>query len=717
MKYFEEEDDRAGKLYNRDVLRLLFSYLFRYKNHLISAFLLVFCIAGANLAVPYLFKTIVDRYIVKRGRIVDPARLAETEAGGFTRRRLERGGISHAVPLGDGTLFLYRSELTYLSQREIGELVDAGVLSRESYVLVEAAGIEGNLLAKLERLTAKGEILRFGSGIYLFKTDVLREFTVGELVLLRRGDFSQVLRYVLGIVGILLLQFGSSYIQIILLMKLSQRAMRDLRRELFAHTLTLEISFFDRNPVGKLVNRVTNDVEKLNELFSSVMVTLFQDLLMMLGITVIMFFTSYRMAMLFMISVPFLVVITVLFRIKVRKAYRSIRTRVSELNSFLNEIITGIRVVKVFVREAASLLTFGRFNHSLYEAHMRHLYIIAVFRPLIGFMRWFTIATIVYFGARGIADNRISFGLLVMFIAYIERFFHPIQDLSEKFDIMQNATAAGEKILSLFRAEARREEGVTERPARGEGRKTRRIAGDIEFRDVWFSYLPGEWVLKGVSFRVDPRETLAIVGETGAGKTSIINTLSRLYPIQRGEILIDGRNLEEIPPAEVRSNVVTVMQDIFLFSRTIRENIVLGNDGDDARFRQALEMTYVDRFVRSLPGRENEPVMERGVTFSAGERQLLSFARALYFDPAVLVLDEATSNIDTETEMRIQDAIARLTRGRTSIIIAHRLSTIRKADRILVLDNGRIVEQGTHRDLMEKRGLYHRFYSLQFGEL
>jgi ABC-type multidrug transport system fused ATPase/permease subunit len=326
---------------------------------------------------------------------------------------------------------------------------------------------------------------------------------------------------------------------------------------------------------------------------------------------------------------------------------------------------------------------------------------------------------LIYFGARGIVQNWASFGLLVMFIAYTERFFHPIQDLSEKFDIMQSANAAGEKILSLLRTPAAKEDGQESKVAAETGRAARqpRFQGSIRFEEVWFSYIPEEWVLRGVSFEVKPRETLAIVGETGAGKTTIINILARFYPVQRGRVLIDGRDIAAVPHAQVRENIGIVMQDIFLFSRSIRENIVLGSGFDRERFNRAVDMSHLNRFLQMLPAGEEEPVMERGVTFSAGERQLLSFARALYADPSILVLDEATSSIDTETEMLIQDAITRLTRGRTSIIIAHRLSTIRNADRILVLEKGRIAEQGSHQELMKKKGLYHRFYSLQFGTL
>lgn len=721
-EYFYEEESPNGKLYSREVLRLLFSYLWPYRRSLAAAFFLVLCIAGANLAVPYLFKTIVDRHLIKRGRTVSLSRAGQVEEGGVPGGRADREDgmldrrLDRGVRLDGDTVFLYQSELKYFSRGEIKRLAEQGILSESSYVLIESQDPGPLLRRKIQEQVAAGTAEQAGPGTYLFEPETLQRFTVSELARLRRGDYREVVRSVLLILGILLVQLGSSYLQIVLLMRLSQRAMRDLRRDLFAHTLSLEVSFYDRNPVGRLVNRVTNDVEKLNELFSSVLVTLFQDLLLMAGITAVMFLTSPRMALLFSASFPLLALLTVLFRLNVRNAYRLIRTRISELNSFLNETISGIRIVQIFAREAANLAGFRRVNRSVYDAHLRQLYVVAVFHPLIAFMRWFTIAVIIYFGARGIVQDWASFGLLVMFIAYAERFFHPIQDLSQKFDIMQSANAAGEKILSLLRAPATKEDGRGGAPE-SRVESAARFQGRIRFEDVWFAYNPGEWVLKGVSFEVSPRQTLAIVGETGAGKTTVINILSRFYPLQRGRVLIDGRELDSIPYEEVRRNIAVVMQDIFLFSRSVRENIVLGDGVDPQRFERAVAASHADRFIRGLPLGREEQVMERGVTFSAGERQLLSFARALYTDPAVLVLDEATSSIDTETEMLIQDAIARLTRGRTSIVIAHRLSTIRNADRILVLERGRIAEQGTHAELMAKGGLYHRFYSLQFETL
>ena len=704
MEYYHEETADNGKLYNRDVLRLLFSYILRYQRYLVMSLLFVFLIAGASLAVPFFFKTIIDRHIFKQGRVVDRTMLTDGLLKSVST------GLRRSVILTGSEVFMFRSDLKLFSRSEKEELIESGALSSESYVLIELRTDDPELDKKIMKYVQQGSVTSYGDGVFLFETSTLNALKVSEIALLRETDFNRIVQFIVLVMGILLMQFAASYLQIIFLMRLSQNAMRDLRRDLFAHILSRDVTYYDRNPIGKLVNRVTNDIERLNELFSSVLVTFFQDILMLLGITVIMFFTSVTLALIVAISFPFIALFIVLFRVQVRNAYRKIRTRISELNSFLNETITGIRIVQIFVREVDNFRKFMHKNDDVYRAQMGQLYVNAVFRPLIGFMRWFAIAAVIYFGARGIVQDQVSYGLLVMFIAYIERFFHPIRDLSEKFDIMQSATAAGEKILSVFR-----EEGVREHRRVGSGPDPNlEFHGRIEFQDVWFSYKPDEWVLRGVSFTVEPQQTLAIVGETGAGKTTIINILSRFYRVQRGRVLIDGVDIQDIPYETVRSYIVTVMQDVFLFSRSLRENITLGFPYDEERFASVSRITHIDRFIRALPGGRDEQVMERGATFSAGERQLLSFARALYADPAVLVLDEATSSIDTETERLIQDAIIGLMRGRTSIVIAHRLSTIKHAQKIIVLDQGAIVEQGRHEELMRGKGLYRSLYTLQF---
>ena len=708
MDEYDEQTTENGRLYNRDVLTLIFKYVFRYRKYLLSALFFVLLITGSNLLIPYILKSMVDRFIFKQGRRMQL----------FTGQLMDSRMLKNAIRLDENAYFIFKSQLRYLTAGETQELERSGMLSRETYLLIESPVMNEELREKVERLSASGGILNY-NGLYLFNTEITGRFSLEEILSLRQADFNKLVLSVLIIVAILFVEFGATYIQIVYLMRLSQLAMKDLRKDLFSHIITLEVSFFDRNRIGKLVNRVTNDIETLNELFSSVLVRLFQDLLMMLGIAIIMFFTDLYLASVVALTFPFIILFTIVFRKQVRKAYRIIRTKITDLNSFLNEAISGIRIIQIFVREMKMFMKFNTLNTALFDSHMKQLSVYAVFRPLISFLRWFAIAAVIYFGARGIGIDRVSYGILVMFIAYIERFFAPVQDLSEKFDLMQSANAAGEKIISIFNSDAAQERHTEELSI--EGSRIRggslRFEGEIRFEDVWFSYEPDEWVLKGVRFSVKPQETLAIVGETGAGKSTITNVLSKFYNVQRGRILIDGIDIREIPHWKIRQNFISVMQDVFLFSRSIRENITLGMTYDRDWFDTVCSATHVDGFIRNLPQGEQEPVMERGATFSAGERQLLSFARALYFNPSVLVLDEATSNIDTETERLIQDAILNLTRGRTSIVIAHRLSTIKNADKIIVLDRGKIVEEGDHQTLLLRRGIYHKLYQLQFRNM
>jgi ATP-binding cassette, subfamily B, multidrug efflux pump len=718
MDYFHEDETINGRLFNRQVASLLARYVGAHKKHLVVSLALVAIITAATLAVPFISKFIIDRLVVKQGAI---AIVSGAATGGaidpLIVKRLSRG-----VRLSEGSYFVMQSEFSYFSKKELDRLTQAGVLAPGKFTLVESPTLTPAIEAKLRELSGKGQVRAFSRDLYCFSSAGLRAFTVREMALLRGHDLERIVLYVLGILAILSINFIVSYFQNVSLINLSQKAMRDLRMDLFAHILSLKLSFFDKNPVGKLVNRVTNDIEALNEMFSSVLVTLFQDLLILTGITIIMFSTSFVLGATVAVTFPALIAITIAFRVQARKAYRNIRTKIAAMNAFLNENISGIRIVQIFGQEAKQIGKFAAINKGLFQANMQQVYVYGVFRPLIEMFKWFAVAAALCIGAWLIGNERISYGLIVMFLTYIGTFFEPLGDLAEKFDTMQSATAAGEKILLLLN-----EPGAVETPGHGEnnGRETgmppmaqqhsRTVAqGAVRFDDVWFAYKPDEWVLRGVSFSIERNHTLAIVGETGSGKTTIAGLLTRLYDPQKGAISIGGKSIGSIPYDVVRRNVGMVMQDVFLFSRIVAENITLDAPFDKQAFDHACRLSHCDKFISGLPHGAEEPVMERGATFSAGERQLIAFARALYFDPSILILDEATSNIDTETEKLIQDAIAHLIKGRTSLIIAHRLSTIRSADEIIVLDKGTIAERGNHEKLMALRGKYYDLYSMQF---
>jgi ATP-binding cassette subfamily B multidrug efflux pump len=512
--------------------------------------------------------------------------------------------------------------------------------------------------------------------------------------------------------------FLLEFTQTILTTWLGQRIMYDLRSEIFSHLQRLNLPFFDRNPVGRLMTRVTSDVEVLNELFSSGVVTVFGDVFTILFIVGAMFMMDWKLALVALAVMPLVLLTAWLFRVRIREAYRDIRVRLARINSFLQERITGMSVVQLFGREDHSASRFDEIGQDYLEAHLRSVRYYALFFPVIELLTSITLALIIFYGGGQVIQGALTIGVVAAFLQYSRRFFRPIQDLSEKYNMLQGAMAASERIFRLLDTPAA--DPVSEAPQHlpVPGR------GEIEFRDVWFAYQrrgdatsEWDWVLKGVSFRARPGERLAIVGHTGAGKTTIISLLMRFYEPQRGQIFFDGVPLARVDPGEVRSRIGLVLQDVFLFSRDIAYNIRLGRtEIDDARVVAAAERVGAAPFIARLPRGYEEPLGERGSTLSVGERQLLSFARALAFDPQVLVLDEATSSVDSTLEEQITQALDTLMTDRTSLVIAHRLSTIQHADRILVFHHGELREQGTHAELLVRGGIYARLYELQFSE-
>ncbi|MBI5464092.1 MAG: ABC transporter ATP-binding protein [Ignavibacteriales bacterium] len=498
---------------------------------------------------------------------------------------------------------------------------------------------------------------------------------------------------------------------------IGQRTIFDLRMEIFAHLQALSPKFYDKNPIGRMITRVTNDVEVLNEMFSSGIVMVFSDVFTIVGIFYFMLTMNWQLAFVSLSVLPFLFWGTFLFRKKAREAYREVRTQIARINSFMQEHISGMLVDQIFNRERASFDKFSAINDAHRQANIKSIFYYAVFYPGVDLIGAVSVGLIIWYSGVHALGGAVTVGTVMAFVQFNEMFWRPIRDLSEKYNILQTAMASSERIFQLL-------DDQTLPPSVAAPVPMDTVRGDIEFRNVWFAYgapsdgtASPEWVLKNISFSIQPGETVALVGHTGAGKTSIISLLSRFYEVQRGEILVDGVNVQHVRPQDLRKHMAVVLQDVFLFSGDIKNNISLGrHDMTLDQIRTAAQTVGAHKFIDALPGHYDAVVKERGATLSVGQKQLLSFARALAFNPRILILDEATSSIDTESEQLIQAAIKQLLRGRTSIVIAHRLSTIQTADKIIVLHKGEIREMGNHQELLSANGIYRRLYDLQYKD-
>ena len=516
--------------------------------------------------------------------------------------------------------------------------------------------------------------------------------------------------------AVLAFDFLAQYIQIRIMQRVGQQTMYDMRREIFGHLQRLPMSYFDRNPVGRLVTRVTTDVDALNDLFAAGVVTMINDFFLLVVMAALLFKLDRRLAFDTLAILPGILIVTLIFRKYVRDANRRIRTAIARINAFLQEYISGMSVVQLFNRERKAMDEFSKRNRDNMLAWRDAILAYALFYPAVEFLSFATIALIYWSGGNRILHGALTLGVLTEFTMYAQRFFRPIQDLSEKFNILQSAMAASERIFKLL------DEPVTIQSDPNAAPLVQ-PRGEIEFRNVWFSYrnvpepADEDWVLRDVSFRVEPGETFAIVGHTGAGKTTLISLLLRFYDIQRGQILLDGKDIRLIELQDLRRQFGIVLQDPFLFTGTIETNVRLGTQNiENAAVERALEEVGLGEFIRSLSNGAATSVNERGSTLSVGQRQLINFARALAHNPRFLILDEATSSVDTKTELQIREALSRLLSGRTALVIAHRLSTIQHADRILVFHKGRLREQGAHQELLAQRGIYFRLYQLQYKE-
>jgi ATP-binding cassette, subfamily B, multidrug efflux pump len=511
--------------------------------------------------------------------------------------------------------------------------------------------------------------------------------------------------YGVTLLGAFAVRFGQVYI----LQMTGQQIMLDMRRQIFGHLQRLEIAYFDKNPVGRLITRVTTDVDSVNELFTSGVVTVFGDLFTLLGIMGVMLALNWKLGLVTFSVLPFFFLVTNWFRRGARQSFRETRRWVARINAFLQENLTGMGVVQLFRREEKNAREFARINRSHADANLDAIFYYAVFYPAIDVLAAVAVALILLYGGGRVLAGGLTMGVLVAFVQYSERFWRPISDLSEKFNILQSAMASSERIFVLLDTQA--SVVSPERPV-----LLPSVAGRIAFEGVSFAYQPPDWILQDIDFTVEPGKSIALVGATGAGKTSIISLLMRFYDVQNGRVTLDGVDIRQLATPELRASMALVLQDVHLFSGTIASNIRLGSEISDERVHAAARAVHAHRFIEALPHGYETEVKERGATLSVGQKQLLSFARALAHDPRVLILDEATSSVDTETESLIQDALKKLLRGRTAIVIAHRLSTIQNVDEILVMHKGRIRERGTHQQLLARRGLYWKLYQLQYKD-
>lgn len=541
--------------------------------------------------------------------------------------------------------------------------------------------------------------------------DLYRPMLVGDAIdtFGANGDYDVIIATAIKYVVVLALSFAFNIAQTWILQKTGQNIILQIRKDLYRHIQSLGSRYFDITPVGKLVTRVTNDVEALNEMYSGILVQLFRNIVKIVGLAGVMLVLDVRLAAISFVLMPLVIGLTVLCQKIARNIYRLYRTRLTDINTFLSEHLSGMKIIQIFGRQERKFEEFHDKNTKLYKAFYREMLMYAVFRPLIYILSILSLMIVLWFGSKNVFDEIISVGTLYIFSNYIRSFFDPIQELAEQFSTLQSSIASAEKIFTVMDEDEFIPE--VENPKQPD-----KITGKIEFDHVWFAYDGENYVLKDVSFVINPGEKVAFVGATGAGKSSILNLIGRYYDIQKGHIYIDGIDIRQLSKKQLRSAIGQMQQDVFIFEGDVAYNIRLNDDNiTDAQVKAAAEYVNASHFIEKLPQGYHEPVTERGATFSAGERQLLSFARTLAHNPSILVMDEATANIDTETEILIQEALEKLMDGRTTIMVAHRLSTIQHADCIMVMHKGRICERGTHRELLEQDGIYRKLYELQIS--